>query len=134
MKTYRILVLEDDLQALSALMAELSQLEDRMIASGFGDIAVTVYSTHEDVAEFVNSSRKRFDVILLDRDCKLAGSFHVIEQKKLDETEVIAISSVPEYNEQARARGIKRVILKEFNDLPKFSKTVAAEVEEILAQ
>ena len=70
----------------------------------------------------------RYDVILLDRDCKLGGSFHVLDIEKFGADKVISISSTPTWNEEARARGVKRIIPKSFSDLNGFARDVVSEI------
>ena len=122
-----ILVLEDNLAVLSALMAELALLEQKLNhgPQPFRTIAVTVYSTYTDVERIVNSqAANRYDVILLDRDCKLGGSFHALDIEKFGADKVIAISMVPEFNQEAAARGVTRVVDKDYLDLPGFARQV----------
>lgn len=70
----------------------------------------------------------KFDVILLDRDCKLGGSFHVLDIERFGPEKVIAISSVPEFNEQLKQRGVKKAILKDYQNLDKFADDVVKEI------
>ena len=93
--TKTILILEDDLKTLSKLLAELAKLEEDQ-PFYFSLVILTDYIQVED---YINDNPKaKFDIILLDRDCKLAGSFHVLNLEKFGADKVIAISSVPEYN------------------------------------
>ena len=85
------------------------------------------------VQHFINDNPViQIDMILLDRDCKLAGSFHVADIERLGVEKVIAISSVPEYNKQARARGVSRVVLKDYRNLDAFADRLAEEVEDLV--
>lgn len=125
MKTIRILILEDDLKTLAVLLDKISKLEDDLIGKNYGDIAVTVLSEYTQVEEYINELGKPgFDIILLDRDCKAGGSFHVLNLDKFDKDKIISISSVPEYNETAKNMGISKVIWKDYDNLERFSDKV----------
>jgi hypothetical protein len=108
MKTYKILVLEDDLSALSVITNRLFQIEKIMQSNNVGDIAVTVLSEYTQVEEYANSTKQEFDLVLLDRDCRACGSFHVLDFKKFDPNKVIVISTYPEYNKAALGLGLRK--------------------------
>lgn len=130
MKTVRTLILEDDLKTLSLLLDKLSVLEeqDRSI-----DFAVTVLSEYTQVEEYANKKTDNdFDIILLDRDCKAGGSFHVLDFDKFNANKIISISSVPDYNEQAKKHGVSKIVYKDYEDLEKFSSGVIEEIKSIL--
>ena len=128
MRTINLLILEDDLLTLSALLKGLSDLE-----SDSFDIGVTILSNYKDVEELVNQSGPdKYDIILLDRDCKLAGSFHVLDLERFGVEKVISISSIPDYNAQAQERGVKHVVWKDFTNLDAFTKDVMAKVQELI--
>lgn len=42
---------------------------------------------------------------------------------------IIAISSIPDYNEEARRKGTTRIVHKDFGDLDRFSDQVVTEIE-----
>lgn len=124
--------MEDDLEALSELLGRLSKLEDKL-ANQNKDIAVTVFSEYTQVEDYINKSDNSvFDIILLDRDCKVGGSFHVLNLEKFDKDKVISISSVPEYNEQAKEKGIMRIVHKDYENLDQFADKVIQNVEELV--
>ena len=125
MYTLRILILEDDLRALSFLMNRIGQLEEK--SKGF-DIAVTVLSEYTQVEEYINNTKMDFDVILLDRDCKSCGSFHVLDFEKFGVDKIISISAIPKWNEDAKKRGVKRVILKDQENIEGFADKVVNEI------
>ena len=130
MKTYKILILEDDFEAVSKIMYELHFLEGHFSPMDFD---ITVLSTYESVEKLINPQNKdAYDVILLDRDCKLAGSFHVLDIEKFGPEKIISISSTPTWNEEAKARGVKRIVPKSFSDLEGFAQKVAREVKYLL--
>ncbi len=130
MKTYKILILEDDFEAVSKIMAELYDLEE--LFSPF-DFDITTLSTYEAVEKLINPQESdAYDVILLDRDCKIGGSFHILDMEKFGVHKIISISSTPQWNEEAKARGVKRVVHKNFGNLEGFAKKVSSEVESLL--
>jgi hypothetical protein len=133
MKTIRILILEDDLKALSVLMGKLFDLEEELYANTDpNDIAVTVFSEYTQVRDYLNSINNNFDVILLDRDCKAGGSFHVLDLEKYDPKKIISISTYPEYNEKAKKRGVTRVVRKDYDNLDKWGEELIDTIKELL--
>jgi hypothetical protein len=130
MKTYNILILEDDFEAVSKIMAELYNLEGHFSPMDFD---VTVLSTYEAVEKLINPQEAdAYDVILLDRDCKIAGSFHILDMEKFGVHKIISISSTPTWNEEAKARGVTRVVPKSFSDLEGFAKDIMVEIKGVL--
>ena len=133
MKTIRILILEDDLETLSLLLKKLRLLEDKLANSEKPkDFSIVTLSEYTQVEEFINKSKDLdFDVILLDRDCKAGGSFHVLDIERFGADKIISISSIPEYNEEAKTRGIKRIVHKNFENLEAFSGKVIDEIKDL---
>lgn len=130
MQTYKILILEDDFEAVSKIMAELYKLEGHFAPYYFD---VTVLSSSLQVKKLINPQDKdAYDVILLDRDCKIQGSFHDLDIEKFGPEKIISISSTPTWNEKAKARGVKRIVPKSFSDLGGFAQKVAEEIKDIL--
>jgi len=68
----------------------------------------------------------------MDRDCKLHRSFHIFDIKRFGVDNIISISSVPKYNEEMKKKGVKRIILKDLQDIDGFSKKVVKEIEEMI--
>lgn len=125
-----ILILEDNLQVLSKLLDKLYVLEQDQPY----DFSVMVLTNHRQVANYVNNNPKaEFDIILLDRDCKLNDSFHIFDIERFGADKVIAISSVPEYNQDAKKRGVKRAVLKDFKELDAFVDKVVREVQRMIS-
>lgn len=120
MKLYRILVLEDNLDTLSIIMGKLLLIQRTEGNEKGIKIAVTVMSEHTQVEQMVNPNDAIYDLILLDRDCCAGGSFHVLDFKKFNPDHIISISTVPEYNEEARRKGVKIFIRKNFSRLEEF--------------
>lgn len=135
MKTRRVLILEDDLETLSLIMQGLRGLEDELSnAPAPSNIAVTVFSEYSMVEKAVNRvERVDYDLVLLDRDCKEGGSFHVLDFTRINPAHIIAISSVPAFNEEAAKRGVTHVVHKDYNRLPQFAETLMLEVRAVLS-
>lgn len=129
MKTIKLLILEDDLRALSFLLNRIAQLEEKLSDM---DIAVTVLSEYTQVEEYINNIQMNFDIVLLDRDCKACGSFHILDFEKIGVEKIISISAIPKWNEQAKEKGVKRVILKTHEKIEDFSDKVASEIEKMI--
>ncbi|EKD57944.1 MAG: hypothetical protein ACD_57C00079G0001 [uncultured bacterium] len=136
MKAIRILILEDDLETLSLLLKKLHLLEEKLANSTSPkDFSLITLSEYTQVEEIINKSNNlEFDVILLDRDCKAGGSFHVLDIERFGADKVISISSIPNYNEEAKARGITKVVWKDYQNLESFAESVIQEVKKILAR
>ena len=118
MKNIKILILEDDLETNQKILNILREIEDEKEVV-FG---ATVLPDYIQTEEFINKNPQvKFDVLLLDRDCFLGGSFHAVDLDNFDKDKVISISSVPEYNRQTEKEGVKRTVWKDYNNLDKFS-------------
>lgn len=128
--TKSILILEDDLKTLSVILSQLSVLEDR----GSFSFALTILTDYTQVESYINKGSAKFDAILLDRDCRLCGSFHVLDIEKFGVDKIIAISSVPEFNSQLEQRGVTKVVLKDYKNLDKFSKQVVNLIKDVVEQ
>lgn len=130
MKLIRVLVLEDDLATLSVIMAHLASLEDKM---GIIEFAVTTLSEYTQVEEYANKTKHKFDLVLLDRDCKAGGSFHALDFSKYLPNTIIGISSVPDYNKQLQQRGITQTIWKDYGNLESFGDELSALIEQVIS-
>ena len=134
MKTIIILILEDDLKTLAVIMDELFRLEKSLVDKQV-DFAVTTFSEYNQVQDYLNQIQEpNFDIILLDRDCKLGGSFHVINIQKFGANKFIAISTQPEYNETAIKMGVKRIVRKDYKHLEVFATNLAEEIKSMLGE
>lgn len=122
MKTIRVLVLEDDLETLGVITGCLKVIEDKLINSDQkSDIALTIFSEYTQVEDYLNKLESpTFDLVLLDRDCKLGGSFHALDLDRFNIDKVIGISSVPEYNEYLKNKGVKVTVDKNYKQLEIF--------------
>lgn len=124
-----ILILEDNLPTLAKLIKRLSILEQDQPY----ELSLIVMTNCQQVQDYINNNEKaEFDIIVLDRDCKLSRSFHVLDIERFGPEKVISISSVPKYNKEAKKRGVKKVILKDFKYLDKFVDDVVKEIEKRL--
>ena len=130
METYKVLILEDDFEAVSKIMAELYKLEGHFAPYDFD---VTVLSSSEQVEKLINPQNKEaYDVIILDRDCKIGKSFHVLDIEKFGPEKIISISSTPTWNEEAMNRGVAKIVPKSFSDLNGFAQDLMVEIKNIL--
>ena len=134
MKTLNILILEDDLKTLSIIMDRLLKLEEELFNTSKPlDFSVTVFSTYIQVKDYVNSLEKNnFDLIILDKDCKLGGSFHVLDLNKFNVNNVIAISTNVEYNEEVEKLGVKHVVRKDYMEIDKFGDEFIKKIKELI--
>lgn len=124
-----ILILEDNLKILSKLLEKFYDLENNQPFQ----LSVIVLTNYLQVENYVTTNPKaQFDIILLDRDCKLGGSFHDLDLNRFGPEKVISISAVPEYNQAAKARGVKKLVLKDQNHAEEFAIRVVKEVEKML--
>ena len=131
MKTIRILILEDDLLTLSTILARLFELEESLV--GKTDFAVTIFSEFSEVAKYLNNNADTdFDVILLDRDSKEGGSFHVLDIEKFGVNKIIAISTQPEYNAVVEKLGVTRTVRKDYSNLDDFGNRLIDEIMKLL--
>ncbi len=121
--------MEDDLLTLSKILERLSKIEQDQPY----DFSVITLTNYLQAEHFINKNPAiQVDMILLDRDCKLGGSFHVLDVERIGAEKVIAISSVPDYNKQAQNRGVSRVVLKDYRNLDAFADRLAEEVENLI--
>lgn len=134
METKRILILEDDLLTLSVLLRKINLLEEELLKDNPPkDIAITTLAEYTQVEEYLNKTNHiKFDVILLDRDCKACGSFHCLDFEKYGKDKIISISSTPQWNKEAVKKGVGRVIFKDFSQLEKFTDKVIGEIRRML--
>lgn len=124
-----ILILEDDLRTLSAILGQLSVLEDEQPFS----FTLTILTDYKQVESLINlNTAAKFDIILLDRDCKLGGSFHVLDIERLGVDKIIAISSVPDFNAQLQKRGVTKVVEKDYANLKPFVEEVVGIIEDMI--
>lgn len=123
--TKSILILEDNLKVLSKILDRLFILEGDQSF----ELCVMVLTTSLQVEEYINSNPKaKFDIILLDRDCKIGKSFHILDIERFGKDKIIGISSVEEYNNELKQKGVKRIIQKDLKDMDKFADELVEEI------
>ena len=129
MKSIKILILEDDLETLSKLLDKLYLLEEKLKT----DLFITILSEYKQVEEYINKNDSiQYNIVLLDRDCKAGGSFHILDIKKIGIDKIIGISSVPEYNKELRELGINKIVDKNYSHLDDFANNVMIIVENLI--
>lgn len=129
MKKIKILILEDDLETNQKILNILREIEDEKKVI-FG---ATILPDYIQTEEFINKNPQvKFDILLLDRDCFLGGSFHTVNLDNFDKDKVISISSVPDYNRQVEEKGVKRTVWKDFQNLGEFTAKLKKQVVELI--
>lgn len=121
-----ILILENDPRVLAIIFQVLLDLKV--------DYAPVVLSTAEQVEKLINPSDMAFDLILLDRNCSLGKSFHVLDIAKFGPEKVIGMSSVPKYNQDLLERGITQIVAKDYDDLTQFTSNLSMIISEYFTQ
>lgn len=121
-----ILILENDPRVLTLIFQVLFDLKL--------DCAPIVLSTSEQVEKLINPSDLTFDLIMLDRNCSLGRSFHVLDITKFGPEKVIGISSVPKYNQELLKRGITQIITKDYDHLNQFTLDLAKAIADIFSK
>lgn len=124
-----LLILEDDIKTLSKILGKLVPLEQDQPF----EFNLVILTNYKQVEDYINNNPKaEFDIALLDRDCKLGRSFHILDIERFGPEKIISISSVPEYNDDAKRRGVKRIVYKDFLALDKFAEKVVMEIEDMI--
>jgi len=124
LKKINVLILEDDVEVLCEIFNVLRSLRYNFLP--------TVLSRSDYVEKLINKSELDFDLILLDRDCSIGGSFHVLDIERFGVHKAISISSCPPWNAEAKKRGVSKIIEKSFKDLEGFSEQLASAIKGIL--
>lgn len=128
-KSCQILVLEDDISSLGHIFQVLENVEQKTGAM----IAVTILPDYKKTETYINNNPEiKYDILLLDRDCFMGGSFHAVDLSLFDLDKVISISSVPEYNTQAQSKGVSHAIWKDYQNLDLFSQALEKKLLEII--
>ena len=135
MRLLRLLILEDDLETVSKIFEELAKLENKFVDKKEIEISTIVISESPQVDELINQNPTLdFDIILLDRDCKIGGSFHNLDIQRFGTNKIIGISSVPEYNDELIIKGVTKIVHKDYKNLNDFAKKVVWYIEQILLE
>ena len=129
MENIKILILEDDLETNQRILEILREIEnEKKVVFG-----TTVLPDYIQTEEFINKNPQvKFDVLLLDRDCFLGGSFHAVNLDNFDKDKAISISSVPEYNRQMEEKGVRRTVWKDYRNLGEFSAKLKNQIVELM--
>lgn len=129
MRNIRVLVLEDDLETNENILRLLREIENEKEVC----FSVSILSDYVEVEEYVNKNPQiRFDVLLLDRDCFLGGSFHVVNLDYFDKDKIVSISSVPKYNKDAKKLGVRRSVWKDYKNMKSFKEKLRGQLIEIV--
>jgi len=132
MKTLRILIIEDDLKTLSVITDRLFEIEETLV--GKNDFAVTVFSEAHELQNYLEKfDNFFFDIVICDRDSKEGASFHALPLEKLGMQKIIAISTVPGYNDELLRRGAKRALTKDYEEIEKFGNNLKEEIIDLLS-
>jgi hypothetical protein len=125
----RLLILEDDLKTLSILLKHLAVLEQDQPFS----LSVMVLTDNLQVKTYINDNPKaEFDIILLDYDDKLNETFHVLNIERFGADKVISISSTEINNEEAKKRGVNKIVMKDYQQLDELANKVIKMIELII--
>lgn len=128
METKKVLIFEDNLYALSALLKALGDFEQELMVKYGVDIAVTIFSTSQDSKHLPDIE---FDVIILDHDDKVGESFHNLDWDIINVETVIVTSTIPEWNHMLVRKGATHIVRKDYLDLAAWSKEVVTHVKNI---
>lgn len=121
MKIYTVLVLEDDLETVESIFKVFKELENNRF-----DFSMTVVPDYVKTNLYINKNKNiNYDIVLLDRDCFLGGSFHNLDLSNFDIKKVISISSVPQYNIEAKNKGVIHIINKDYSNLENFRQELS---------
>lgn len=127
----RILILEDNLLVLSKILDRLYILEGDQPF----DLCLTTLTDHKQVESLLNTRPGlKFDIILLDGDDKLNHTFHVLDIEHFGVEKVIAISSISQFNEQLKNRGVTRVVEKDLSDIEGFADNVTFVIKGMISK
>jgi len=94
--------------------------------------AILIGSKMRDRRKCPGRAQAAYDIVLLDRDCKVGGSFHALDFEKFGVDNIVAISSTPQWNEEAQARGVTRVGWKDYENIYGFADRVMREMRDVL--
>lgn len=124
-----VLILEDNSAVLSRIFQALEVLMHNLDIN----VEVVQFSTSAEAKEYLGTHPEQvFDLILLDKNDANGESFHDLPLEKLGVEKIISISSVPRSNDEARARGVTRVVLKDYDNPEVFAETIEAEIRDML--
>jgi hypothetical protein len=132
-KPIRIIILEDDTQVVKLLLDKIQELEFKVVKAG-KDLSVIVLEEAEFVEKFINPEEwSQEDIVLLYRDdIKGNASFHSLNFDKFNKDNIISISSIEDWNKEAKEEGLNKVVLKDFKNLDLFAEKVSKEIKQIV--
>jgi hypothetical protein len=85
------------------------------------------------VEKYVNKMADDYiDIILLDRDCKIGGSFHVLDFERFNKEKIISISAIPQWNDEAVVSGVSKVLWKDHDNLEDWSEKLMMYIEKMI--
>lgn len=129
MKNLKVLILEDDLETLEAILQVLKNLRDLKGVS----FAVTILSDYLQVESYINANPQiKYNILILDRNDSLGASFHNINLNLFNKDNIISISTVPEFNHELTTKGVHKMINKDYQNLSDFSSQLIRYIQYIL--
>lgn len=129
MKNLKVLVLEDNLETLEAIIQVLKNLRDQKSVV----FAVTILSDYLQVESYINNNPQiKYDILILDRNDAMGASFHNINLELFNKDNIISISTVPEFNHQLTSKGVHKMINKDYQNLTDFSSQLSRYIQYIL--
>lgn len=128
-RTKKVLILEDNFQVLSRLLHALHTLE----GESEYDFELMILTSSQQVSEYLDNGKgHNFDIVLIDRDCKIHQSFHILDIETIGTSRVIGISSISSYNDDLKKRGVTRIVEKDLSDIDGFVERVIEQIKEML--
>lgn len=123
-----ILILEDNPMVLAHIAYLLQRLESE-VSVRFIPVS---FPTVEEAHAYLTDTGDAFDIVLLDRNDKSGNSYHTLDLEKIGVQNIISISSVPRNNEEARQRGVTRVVEKQYEHMDAFSHELERHIRALL--
>lgn len=121
--SFQILVLEDNLEVLELIL--------RVIKAADPDAFPTIISEAKKI-KAINESDWKFDLILLDRNCRDGANFHELNLTKFNAKQVIGISSLRYHNQELENKGVVHFVKKDYGNLGDFANQLRTEMEIVL--
>lgn len=129
MKNFKVLILEDNLETLEAILQVLKNLRDQKSVL----FAVTILSDYLQVESYINENPQiKYDILILDRNDSLGASFHNINLDLFNKDNIISISTIPEFNHALVSKGVHKIINKNYQNLEEFSSQLTRYIQYIL--
>ncbi len=126
--TKTVLILEDNPRVLTRIAMVLERL-----SGSLGIVFRPVsFPTYREAQDYLDMHGRSFDLILLDRNDRDGQSYHELGLEREGAGKIISISSVPERNEEAKRRGIRKSVLKDYADLEGFAAGLETLIREMI--